>query len=377
MKPTLILARAAAAAGALVALVVGAPVLLTRFGNPTRTVIDAFSDELASDTSKVEALLTGFLVAIGWVAWVMVVAAVLVEIVSALRGRMSRRIPVLPGIQTMARSLVTAVTLVGTIATTSQAAAAPLILVNETTIAEPLSHDTSPSVSAPMADANADALGPTYRVVRSDTWWSIAERLLGSGHRWQELVDVNLRRTMADGQVIDSSTTRPLPGWTIALPDDAVLPLEATALEDDVVREAVQHEVVAGDTLWDIAGRYLPATASTETIVDAVAELADANRDRIQVDGRNLTDPNLIEPGWVLTIPDSMTGRRPTVAAHEVTVESGDTLWDLAEEHLGSGERYPEIVEANLGVAQPDGEALIDADRIEPGWVLDLSLIHI
>ena len=33
-------------------------------------------------------------------------------------------------------------------------------------------------------------------------------------------------------------------------------------------------------------------------------------------------------------------------AGHEVTVQPGDTLWEIAEDELGEGERYPEIVAA-------------------------------
>src|SRR5665647_3412141 len=43
-----------------------------------------------------------------------------------------------------------------------------------------------------------------------------------------------------------------------------------------------------------------------------------------------------------------------------VSVRQGDTLWDIAERHLGSGHRYVEIVGLNLGRLQADGRALTD-----------------
>ena len=55
-----------------------------------------------------------------------------------------------------------------------------------------------------------------------------------------------------------------------------------------------------------------------------------------------------------------------------VTTERHDTLWMLAEQHLGSGERYVEIVELNRGLAQPDGRSLGDDGRLYPGWTLVL-----
>lgn len=55
-----------------------------------------------------------------------------------------------------------------------------------------------------------------------------------------------------------------------------------------------------------------------------------------------------------------------------VVVERHDTLWGLAERHLGSGLRYTDIVRLNRGVTQPDGRALHDPSWIYPGWILRL-----
>jgi len=41
-------------------------------------------------------------------------------------------------------------------------------------------------------------------------------------------------------------------------------------------------------------------------------------------------------------------------------IEKGDTLWAIAKKFLGSGNRYPEIFEANR-------EVIIDPDKIFPG----------
>lgn len=61
----------------------------------------------------------------------------------------------------------------------------------------------------------------------------------------------------------------------------------------------------------------------------------------------------------------------PHVAAlPTVTVKRGDTLWDIADLHLGDPMRYTEIRELNLGRTQPDGRELKDADWVLPGWVL-------
>lgn len=64
------------------------------------------------------------------------------------------------------------------------------------------------------------------------------------------------------------------------------------------------------------------------------------------------------------------TPSQPVPALPVVTVQRGDTLWGIAERHLGAGPRYTEIRDLNLGQTQPDGRTLVDADWILPGWQL-------
>jgi hypothetical protein len=47
-----------------------------------------------------------------------------------------------------------------------------------------------------------------------------------------------------------------------------------------------------------------------------------------------------------------------------------DSLWDIAERHLGDGRRYTEIYQLNEGREQPDGRSLKLARLIQPGWHL-------
>ncbi len=375
MTRTLTIIRALGAAVALLALVFGAPVLLASFGNPIGEVLDAFRDELASDASRSEALLTAALVIVGWIAWVMVVVAIVNEIVAAARGRMSGPLPLLPGLQAVARTLVTSVTLVTTLLSTTQVAAPlsptpPASALADTDAMSSLSSGIEAGASEPTPVPT----GPTYRVVRSDTWWSMAERLLGSGSRWQDIVSVNEGQRMVDGAVVTAATASPRPGWIVQLPSDAVLPLDLAEEPDEAEPlEVAQHVVVDGDTLWDIAVARLPTGTPPEQIKRVVAAIVDGNRSTVQDDGRTLTDPNLLEPGWTLSVPSLLQPPDvDTQAADTVVVERGDTLWDLAEDYLDAGERYPEIVDRNLGVTQPDGNELEDPDLILPGWRLDM-----
>jgi hypothetical protein len=47
-----------------------------------------------------------------------------------------------------------------------------------------------------------------------------------------------------------------------------------------------------------------------------------------------------------------------------------ESLWEIAERHLGDGRRYQEIYALNHGRAQPDGRSLHLARLIQPGWLL-------
>jgi nucleoid-associated protein YgaU len=62
----------------------------------------------------------------------------------------------------------------------------------------------------------------------------------------------------------------------------------------------------------------------------------------------------------------------PAVAAPTYTVQPGDSLWRIAEQQLGSGERFAEIAALNLGVAQGDGHSLTAENWLNAGWVLTL-----
>jgi len=69
-----------------------------------------------------------------------------------------------------------------------------------------------------------------------------------------------------------------------------------------------------------------------------------------------------------------------------VTVMRLDSLWSIAERHLGDGDRWPEIAALNEGHLMNDGSRFVAADHIKPGWELrvpggptieaDASVVH-
>jgi DNA-binding SARP family transcriptional activator len=65
----------------------------------------------------------------------------------------------------------------------------------------------------------------------------------------------------------------------------------------------------------------------------------------------------------------------PAALATTYTVETGDTLWSIAESVYGDGGDWPAIAQANLGTVMTDGSRFVDPSLILPGWVLTLPAI--
>ena len=61
---------------------------------------------------------------------------------------------------------------------------------------------------------------------------------------------------------------------------------------------------------------------------------------------------------------------KPTPALPTCTVQPRDSLWRIADRHLGDPFRWREIFELNQGRSFDDGGVLRDADLIRPGWQL-------
>ncbi|WP_435200913.1 LysM peptidoglycan-binding domain-containing protein [Janibacter sp. GS2] len=124
----------------------------------------------------------------------------------------------------------------------------------------------------------------------------------------------------------------------------------------------VEHEVARGETLWSIAEQYLGDGARYTEIVD--------------LNQGTIPSSHWISPGQLLQLPDEGSstgaGSRADSSTTTHTVERGDTLWEIAEDELGAGDRYPEIVDATGSQQQSDGSRLTDPDLIRPGWELQV-----
>lgn len=133
--------------------------------------------------------------------------------------------------------------------------------------------------------------GGTHTVVAGDSLSSIAAARLGDASRYPEIFALNQGRPQAvGGTLTDPSVLRV--GWVLRLPaggGDGEPPSGGG-------QPAGSYTVRAGDSLTGIARDQLGDPARWR-------EIFDLNVGRPQPDGGRLTDPSVIEVGWVLRLP--------------------------------------------------------------------------
>ena len=130
------------------------------------------------------------------------------------------------------------------------------------------------------------------------TAWKLAETYLGDGQRWKEVLDLNRGTRLTDGTTFTQGTQTIPTGSTLRLPADATVNEEKKQSAD--APKPTSRVVVTGDTLWDITEDELGDPFR-------YPEVFEASTDTVQPGGERLTDPDLIKPGWTITIPATRT----------------------------------------------------------------------
>lgn len=304
----------------LIGLLVGIPAALVFFaGNPFPT-----GDELSRVMSGPDVggvfFVGTVLPLIGWIAWLSMAIAILVEIPAQIRRMPAPKIPGLglqqKGASVLIGAIVAMVTIGGgaTAATAAELPAAPTTVMSQSFVqTSTVAADASSHVDEATPAAVQQQTGPTYTVQDGDSLWQIAETQLGQGERWQEIANLNYGVEQADGWALDGQHWLNA-GWVLKLPADATAP----AAQSTPAAETEQHTVVAGDTLWDIAE---DATGDGENY----HEIFEASKDTVQAPGHKITDPNLIYPGDVVTIPGAAASVAPAPTAEPAPVEQVPT----------------------------------------------------
>ena len=167
--------------------------------------------------------------------------------------------------------------------------------------------------------------------------------------------------TAAD--VAPVSVSASVTSYTDQAPASAAESAPAAATAEQAPAAAQTYTVKAGDSLWAIAEQHLGDGQRYQEIVEL-------NRDRPQPGGYTVGQRDGIDPGMVLELPAAAPASVTQAGEEQRTVVSGDTLWDIATDELGSGERYTEIYEASRDITQPDGRQISDPNLIVPGWTV-------
>ncbi|CAI9419277.1 LysM peptidoglycan-binding domain-containing protein [Nocardioides sp. T2.26MG-1] len=325
--------RGLVAALALVAFVLGVPAVLV--------AIDAAPDLGGFTWSRLTApddgtLVVELIAVVCWIAWAVFSLQLVASVVSQVRGIRTPRLPGLAMPQLAADRLVAAAALLF-LALPASTAFLPQPRAEAAPTAAPLPDDTrvtvkpaSASAPAPMVEHETEREVERYTVKRGDSLWRIAEDRLGDGTRYVEIVALN-------EAVLDGRPDFLLPGTVLRVPVAEVAPPGA-------------YVVQPGDTLSEIAEDELGDA-------DAYPTIFEASRNTVQPTGDRLTDPNLILPGWKLTIP----GQKPS--------ESREP------KHAKPPEEVPDTIPppAEVTPTEPVGEA--EADSADSGQSSDDSVV--
>ncbi|MBI2709098.1 MAG: LysM peptidoglycan-binding domain-containing protein [Actinobacteria bacterium] len=154
-----------------------------------------------------------------------------------------------------------------------------------------------------------------------------------------------------------------------------ILVATAVAVADEARRLPVRHlPFVAGPTRAGAARLVTTAMLLFATVnVRPSGAAGQALRPPAVTAPRTPPTGDHAEPRPVRATDRSAPAPSPTAANRaRVVVAPYDSLWRLAERHLGDGHRWNELYDLNRGRPQPDGTTLTDPDLIRPGWTLQL-----
>ncbi|MCO7218592.1 LysM peptidoglycan-binding domain-containing protein [Klenkia sp. PcliD-1-E] len=297
MNAAMRVARGIGALLVLVGVVVGVPVLLVALGlvpDHVPTAGEVVATLNARDDGQ---LLRSVLGAGAWVCWLVFATATAAELWAVAMARPVPRLPGLGSVQAPVAALVAAVVLALGLATPASqlspvtSADRPPLPVALMTAAAPGASEVP--VAAAPADGSAEP-GPQYVVERRDTLWGLAERYLGDPLRYTEIVALNRDVVGPDSRIT--------PGTTLLLPPDAA----GLSAEDGAQGANTQVLVQPGDSLWSI-------TEDATGDGDDWPAVWDANAGRAQPGGAAFTDPDLIRPGWTISVPGPAQTTEPNV----------------------------------------------------------------
>lgn len=265
-------------------------------------------------------LLLGLLTVGAWIAWAVVALTVIVESVTVCSGGRLR--PRLPGTGWLRPVVAPLVMMAGTLLV-----AAPVVPSVSAHATDP----AGPATNAPSQDPEDEATPDTntedtrlrrHTVVPGDDLWTLAARYLGDGASWRMIAEANPSLDPA---------ARLEPGTVLVIPD-----------------RPASTEPAASTSPAETADPTPTPSPEETTASPATAPASPSSQG---------SGPRPPAP------PVNTPVQEPGIT--EVTVRRGDTLWDLAETHLGDPWRWREIYHLNT-------DQIADPDEIDIGWRLRL-----
>lgn len=318
----------------ILGIIIGLPAVLLAVGvNPLSGGAPSLGEVLDALSSPDDgSFVIGLITIVGWLAWAILTLLIVFELLAAARGI---RVPKLPGLrvpQNAARNLVsTALLLFVTVPLGAGIANASPTPPPPTTHAAPATPRVAPKAATPAATQHTSVRDSDdhiaakkaraeskrtieYTVKPGDTLWSIAKDKLGDGRQYREILKTNAGVLGGKANFIPVGLV-----LTVELPDDA----GASSGDRHKARAADRQDSVVvepGDTLSSIADDELGDA-------DRYPEIFEASRDIKQPGGVRLTDPDVIDVGWTLSIPHdeseatrSESAERPTKTSRERAV---------------------------------------------------------
>jgi DNA-binding SARP family transcriptional activator len=191
----------------LIAVVVGLPLILYRFGgSPLPRHLASWHRAMTVITSPdTGMLLLGVVRELSWICWLAFTVAVLAEVQAAARGRTPPRLW-LGAVQAGAGKLVALAALTF--------AAAPVVAPSAAFAA--MAHVQRDPHPGPAGTQDV-AAARLVTVRPGDCLWEIASHYLGAGDRYPEIASMNYGHDMGDGQVFTNPALIE-PGWRLQVP---------------------------------------------------------------------------------------------------------------------------------------------------------------
>lgn len=175
-------------------------------------------------------------------------------------------------------------------------------------------------------------------------WWDLAQQHLGAGDRWPQLWALNHGAAQTDGAVLSSPNTLLRVGWQITVPaaqSSTATPRATPSTPVATAAPATRMLTVAtGDSLSQIATDHGVSWASMWQV----------NQNRPQVGGGFFSDPDYLEPGWTLILPPAATPPPagavtvvPGDSLSQIAVDHGSTtaaLWQANQDRPEPGDAH-------------------------------------